>query len=122
MSVFSHFLFRSCVMKKSALVAAVLCLVCSFGAQAALAVTITPTVQAFSSELTPYSRQAVHAADGSGLTGNMHSNNPTGTMWTTNGNNFAGGGADYSPSITFNLNALYNVSAMQIWNYNETSY
>jgi hypothetical protein len=88
--------------------------------QGATAATIFATVESASSELQGgYDRGAVHAVNGDGLTGSFHTDSANGTMWTTTGNGVASLPPDYSPSLTLNLNSLYNVSAMNIWNYNE---
>ncbi|MEX2213283.1 MAG: discoidin domain-containing protein [Phycisphaeraceae bacterium] len=110
-------------------------------AAAAQAVTITGVrVDHVSSELAfngAFNRQASMTVDGSGLNAitGTHSNLPDGTMWlsATNdgiccgGTRYEGaittGGSpiDASPEITFDLGALYNISSMKVWNYNEVN-
>lgn len=64
-----------------------------------------------------FDRSAIHAVDGTGLTGNSHGNVPDGAMWLTNG--IFAAPNDTAPQITFDLGALYVVDALRVWNYNE---
>ena len=57
-------------------------------------------------------RLAFYTTDGSGVSGNTAINNPSGSMWLTNG-------SDPTPFITWNLGAAYNVASAKFWNYNE---
>jgi len=57
------------------------------------------------------SRPAVDVVDGSGLTGNQHGTYPHGWMWLS--------GNTVPQSIVFDLGAVYNVSQLHVWNYNE---
>lgn len=111
-------------------------------ATVASAVTITGVrVDHVSSELGfngIFSRKAIHVVDGSGLNINglnTHSNVPEDTMWlSTTSNSACCGGtlykgpittaanpADVSPEITFDLGGQFNLSTMQVWNYNEVN-
>ena len=68
-----------------------------------------------------FDRSPEHTIDNSGLTGNAHATGSAdGTMWTSNGNGLGLFTPDYAPSITFDLGRILNVSAMDIWNYNES--
>jgi hypothetical protein len=109
------------MMKTANLAVVAVVAVCSFVAQGANAATIYATVQSVSSELQMgYDRGGAHALNGDGLTGGMfHTSTANSTMWTTTGNGVAGSAVDYSPSLTVNLNGLYDISAMNVWNYNE---
>jgi len=57
------------------------------------------------------SRPAVDVVDGSGLTGSQHGTYPHGWMWLS--------GNTVPQSIVFDLGAVYNVSQLHVWNYNE---
>jgi autotransporter-associated beta strand protein len=88
---------------------------------------INPQVNAFSSQLTQYGRDAVHTVDGSGLTAGVSGilgaadstvgNDPSGNMWTTDGNGYSP--TDLNPSITYDLGGFCNLQTIRIWNYNE---
>src|SRR5882724_6807038 len=88
---------------------------------------IDPAVNSFSSELTPYGRQAVHTVDGSGLTAGASAilgaadstvnNGNSGVEWTTDGT--INGPSDLNPSITYDLLGVYNLQTIRVWNYNE---
>lgn len=81
-----------------------------------------------SSELPAFNRLAPFVVDSSGLTGNVHSTDPGGTMWLNAGNGFFNGGnADptnpggVGAVISFNLGGQFDLSEMRVWNYNEQS-
>ncbi len=83
---------------------------------------ITPTVNAFSSELVKYSRQAANSCNGSGLTGpgnlgDPHTASENGNMWTTVGTNVVAQ-VDFDPYITYDLGSFYNVTVIREWGYN----
>lgn len=81
----------------------------AFGAQAATIIPISVTV---SSSFAGLSRSGMNMISGSGLDANLqHSTTPDGTMWVS-----AKGTAQ---TATFDLGANYNLTGMQIWNYNE---
>lgn len=70
--------------------------------------------QRASSAYTPDGRLPVHTVNGAGLVGNAHSTNPAGTMWLTAGGDAAG-------HIEFDLGAVYSLSSLRVWNYNEAT-
>ena len=84
----------------------------------AFAGVVTPVSVVASSELSAYGRNAVNTINGSGLTGSGHGTDPS-TMWLSTGNGAAGGTADPTPSITFDLGSVKSITNAQIWNYNE---
>ena len=103
----------------------------------ASATTIDPSVQAVSSQWYPVvygnDRAGVYTVNGSGMTGTVGvagtvssataSSTENGTMWITLGNYpstlpLLPLGDDLNPFITYNLGAAYNVTALDIWNYN----
>ncbi len=93
-------------------------------ASPAQAAPISGVIIAASSELGGmFQRQASNVVSGAGLNGTpgAFSNAPDGTMWLTKGNGVYQGPADTSPSITFDLGSLYNLTSAQVWNYNESS-
>lgn len=67
-------------------------------------VTATATTESLSST-------AFNLVDGSGLTGNLHGTFPNGQMWLS--------GATTPQSVVFDLGAVYDVSQLKVWNYNE---
>ena len=56
-------------------------------------------------------RSASNLVDGSGLTGNQHDTYANTWMWLS--------GATSPQSVVFDLGALYDVSQLKVWNYNE---
>jgi hypothetical protein len=87
------------------------------GVSSAFAATITPTAVTASSELSFGNRVAVHTIDGSGLTGNTHTNAPDDTMWLSDGGVEATGDV----TITWDLGASYGLTGFHLWNYNESA-
>lgn len=93
---------------------------------------LQPTVIAFSSQ-NPYGidRAATRSRDASGLaTGPSgmvggadatHGNVANATMWTSRGNTTAAPN-DAAPTITFDLGAPFDLTALRIWAYNENSF
>lgn len=80
------------------------------------------TVTGASSELTEYGRAANNTVNGSGLTGlgsagSTHGIGETGLVWTTRGNIFAP--ADLAPRVTYDLGAVYRVTRIREWGYND---
>ncbi|MDB4676972.1 DUF4457 domain-containing protein, partial [bacterium] len=74
-----------------------------------------------SSELTtsPWSRQAVHVIDGSGLSASdNHVITPDGNMWLSNGTLEQPN--DLDPYIEFDIGFVQRLDHLRIWNYNET--
>ena len=67
-------------------------------------VTATATTESLSST-------AFNLVDGSGLTGTLHGTFPNGQMWLS--------GATTPQSVVFDLGAVYEVSQLHVWNYNE---
>lgn len=57
------------------------------------------------------SSTAFNLVDGSGMTGNLHGSFPNGQMWLS--------GASTPQSVVFDLGAVYDVSQLKVWNYNE---
>lgn len=86
------------------------------------------TVHSFSSELNPFNssfdHQAIHTADGSGLTGTTHHNGSDGVLWTANTftPSLTTGPTDTAPSITFDLGAVLGVGGTHVWNYNAAGF
>lgn len=84
------------------------------------------TIHDVSSELTTsFDRDAVHAVDGSGLTGLQHTSADDFFMWLNSGNGCCGDPADPTAAgvgavITFDLGANYDLNSMRVWNYNES--
>ncbi len=70
------------------------------------------SVNSVSSENGGFNRLAAYSIDGSGLTGNTHTNNPGGTMWMANGT---------SATITYDLGGNYDLNNIHVWNYNEVN-
>lgn len=68
----------------------------------------------------PFDRSAQHMIDGSGLNvaAGSHAIGPDGNMWLSAGMGF-GGPDDPSPSVTFDLGGVVDLTKMKIWNYNE---
>ena len=77
-----------------------------FSANAAVITGVTATATSEGG-----TRTAVHVVDGSGLTGNQHSSYPHGYMWLSSNT--------VPESIVFDLGAVYNVTQLHVWNYNE---
>ena len=76
----------------------------------------------------PFDRVAAHGVDNSGLTAGdgslatpdqFHNNVPDAFMWLSAGDAF--GGQDLDPRYIIDLGALYDVSGIRVWNYNENS-
>ena len=89
-----------------------------------LAAPISGVTISASSELGGvFQRQASNVVSGTGLnaTTGGFSNAPDGTMWLTRGSGAYQGPADTSPSITFDLGRIYNLTSADVWNYNENS-
>ncbi len=87
------------------------------------AAVITGVTASASTEFVGGGRGAVNTVNGSGTdfgTG-FTSVDPT-TMWLNNGAAGYGGAVDAAPQITFNLGGVYNVSAANVYNYNEASF
>lgn len=86
-------------------------------------IVIDPNNVTASSELTPvspsFNRQNNFIVDGSGLAGGQHGIVPDDFMWLSSGSGF--GGIDPDPRVTFDLGAVYLISQIQVWNYNENS-
>ena len=85
-----------------------------FSAQAGAAV-ITGVTATSNSTYPGVDRLAAYTVNGSGMTAGQASNAPAGTMWLSND-----GAAVASPTITFNLGGLYNLTGANVWNYNES--
>ena len=85
-----------------------------FASQAGAAV-ITGVTATSNSEYPGINRLAAYTVDGSGMTGGQASNDPFGTMWLSDV-----GTSIPNPIITFNLGGLYNLTGLQVWNYNES--
>ena len=109
--------------------AAVVLLALATVTQAALISGVS--IQDVSSELTqaPFSRAASNTITAPGLNINgpgtysvnpdSNSPPPNGGMWLNTGDGCCGGSADSAPQITWNLGRMYDVSNMEVWNYNE---
>ncbi len=65
-----------------------------------------------------FNRQDDFIVDGSGLSGGQHTATVQPNMWLSTGTAF--GGIDPDPWVLFDLGAVYTVSAIQVWNYNES--
>ena len=105
-------------------VTAALLAVAALVSQAQAGVISGVTVSSVSSQIgSPFARQATNLVSGAGFnsTPGGFSITPDGTMWLSNGNGAFGGGVDLSPSITFDLGAIYALSSARVWNYNENS-
>jgi len=85
-----------------------------FSAQAGAAV-ITGVTATSNSTYPGVDRLAAYTVNGSGMTAGQASNAPAGTMWLSND-----GATVASPTITFNLGGLYNLTGANVWNYNES--
>ena len=81
-----------------------------FSAHAAVITGVTATATSDDGA----ARLAVHVVDGSGLTGNQHDSYPHTYMWLS--------GATVPQSIVFDLGAVYNVTQLRVWNYNEAGF
>lgn len=88
-----------------------------FGALAALAAAstsaqvVTPASVTVSSTFSTY--DAANLIDDSGLIAGLHDED-FGNMWMSNTN-------DVTPTLTFDLGAVYDLTAARIWQYNATS-
>lgn len=58
--------------------------------------------------------------DGSGLFDGGHDGTPDGTMWLSEGN-CCGGTEDLDPWVLFDLGAVYTITSIHVWNYNEAT-
>jgi len=76
----------------------------------------------------PFDRGVLRGIDDSGLNpgdgslatpDQFHSSVPDGNMWLSSGVGF--GGSDPDPTYTVDLGAVYNVTGLRVWNYNENS-
>lgn len=92
------------------------------------AIIFGETSTASSSIGAPFDRGNIRAVDDSGLSAGdgslatpdqFHSAVPDANMWLSTGDAF--GGQDFDPTYTVDLNAIYNISGIRIWNYNENS-
>jgi hypothetical protein len=79
---------------------------------AASAAIVTDVGQRASSDLPSFNRIATFATNGAGLSGNDHSEIPNGTMWLS-------GAGDTTGAFEIDLGAVYLVSSLRVWNYNE---
>ncbi|MGD1978361.1 MAG: PEP-CTERM sorting domain-containing protein [Akkermansiaceae bacterium] len=68
-------------------------------------------------DTTSFNRADDYIVDGSGLTGLQHTGAVEPNMWLSSGTSF--GGDDPDPRVTFDLGAVYLISQIQVWNYNE---
>lgn len=59
-----------------------------------------------------------YLVDGSGLNGEAHSPTVESQMWLSSGTAF--GGEDFEPEVVFDLGATYQITAIRVWNYNES--
>ena len=97
------------------------------GRPAAHAAIITgETASASSSIGQPFDRVPAHAVNDSGLSpgddlastpDQVHHDDPDGAMWLSTGTDF--GGVDPNPSFTVDLGALYDLTGVRVFNYNE---
>lgn len=79
----------------------------------------TVTVAAVSSEnVLGIDRDANHTVDASGFSNGAHASGEDGVAWTTVGN--LGPGTDFSPSITYDLGAIVDVTSIREWGYNSS--
>ena len=88
----------------------VLCMGLALSAGAALGQTVTPVAATASSTFFSYTLPAL--IDDSGLSGGLHDEEYT-NMWMSDY-------GDVQPVLTFDLGAVYNLSAARIWQYNAT--
>lgn len=65
-----------------------------------------------------FNRQDDFIVDGSGLSGGQHTATVQPNMWLSTGTAF--GGVDPDPWVLFDLGAVYTISAIHVWNYNES--
>jgi hypothetical protein len=80
------------------------------------------TVSGVSTELTEFGRSASNSVNGSGLTGlgsagSTHGVGETNLVWTTRGNIFTPN--DLDPQVTYDLGAVYQVTKIREWGYND---
>jgi hypothetical protein len=68
--------------------------------------------QRASSDLPNFGRIATYATNGAGLSGNDHLETPFRTMWLS-------GSGDTAGAFEIDLGAVYLVSSLRVWNYNE---
>lgn len=80
------------------------------------------TIEDFSSQLTNgFNRQAAFTLNGAGYTAGVQSTHtiaPEGNMWLSNGT-FTTPNDPLPATITFDLENVYDLSSMTVWNYNE---
>ena len=67
-----------------------------------------------------FDRIGDYLVDGSGLSDGQHGTIPDGSMWLSGGT-CCGSVEDLDPSITFDLGAVYTISSIHVWNYNEST-
>jgi len=84
-------------------------------AQAAIIANVTASSQI--GDTTTFDRDDDYLVDGSGLTGGAHTGTVEPNMWLSSGSGF--GGIDPDPRVTFDLGGLYEITSIQVWNYNE---
>jgi len=96
--------------------------------QARAAIILGESATASSSIGVPFDRGVLRAVDDSGVSAGdsslvtpdqFHSSVPDGNMWLSSGVGF--GGADPDPTYTVDLGAVYGVTGLRVWNYNENS-
>lgn len=80
------------------------------------------TVAGVSSELTAFGRDAANSVNGNGMkglgsTGSTHGTGENGVTWTTHGNIIAPN--DLDPQVTYDLGAVYQVTKIREWGYND---
>jgi hypothetical protein len=107
--------------------ATVACVVACFPTAAAAAIITGETATASSQIGAPFNRVASQAVDNSGLSagdnlaGTADQTHvrfpPNSTMWLSTGNGF--GGVDPNPTFTVDLGAVYDVTGVRVFNYNE---
>lgn len=97
---------------KSAPFLPVVAISAAFALTTASAALIVDVGQRASSDLPAFQRIATFATDGSGLTGNAHTEIPTGTMWLSAAGDTAG-------TFEVDLGAFFAVNSIRVWNYNE---
>lgn len=65
-----------------------------------------------------FNRQDDFIVNGSGLSNGRHTATVQPNMWLSTGTNF--GGVDPDPFVIFDLGDVYTISAIHVWNYNES--
>jgi hypothetical protein len=93
-------------------VAVIVSMVMILAISAASAAIVTDVGQRASSDLPSFNRIATFATNGAGLSGNDHSEIPNGTMWLS-------GAGVTTGAFEIDLGAVYLVSSLRVWNYNE---